>query len=85
MLLNNLFEEAVINSKSLSDKPSNEVLLQLYALYKQSTEGDIHVDEPTNPFDFVAKAKYNAWDELKGKSKEIAMQEYVNLVTSLKR
>ena len=85
MLLNNLFEEAVINSKSLSDKPSNEVLLQLYALYKQSTEGDIHVDEPTNSFDFVAKAKYNAWDELKGKSKEIAMQEYVNLVTSLKR
>ena len=85
MSLNNLFEEAVINSKSLAEKPSNDVLLKLYALYKQATEGDLHVDEPTNPFDFVAKAKYNAWDDLKGKTKEIAMQEYVDLVASLKK
>ena len=85
MTLNNLFEEAVINSKSLSEKPSNDGLLQLYALYKQSTEGDLHVDEPSNPFDFVAKAKYNAWDELKGKTKEMAMQEYIDLVTNLKK
>lgn len=84
MELTTLFNEAVINSKALSEKPSNDVLLQLYSLYKQSTEGDVNVDAPNNPFDFVAKAKFNAWEELKDKSKETAMQEYVNLVTGLK-
>lgn len=84
MELTTLFNEAVINSKALPEKPSNDVLLQLYSLYKQSTEGDVHVDAPNNPFDFVAKAKFNAWEELKGKPKDIAMQEYINLVTMLK-
>ncbi len=78
------FEKAVSESKSLSEKPSNEVLLQLYSLYKQGTEGDVNTEPPSNPFDFVNKAKYNAWSELKGKSKEDAMQEYVNLVEKLK-
>jgi acyl-CoA-binding protein len=54
------FEQAVANSKGLSEKPSNETLLQLYSLYKQSTEGDAGEDAPANPFDFVAKAKYDA-------------------------
>jgi diazepam-binding inhibitor (GABA receptor modulating acyl-CoA-binding protein) len=84
MELTTLFNEAVINSKALPEKPSNDVLLQLYSLYKQSTEGDVNIETPTNPFDFVAKAKFNAWEELKGKPKEIAMQDYVNLVTRLK-
>jgi len=84
MEITTLFEQAVANSKILPEKPGNDVLLQLYALYKQSTEGDVNIDAPTNPFDFVAKAKYNAWEELKGKPKETAMQSYVNLVTRLK-
>lgn len=84
MELTTLFEQAVANSKNLSEKPGNDVLLQLYALFKQSTDGDVNIDAPTNPFDFVAKAKYNAWEELKGKSKETAMQAYVDLVTKLK-
>lgn len=84
MELKEQFEQAVSNSKTLSQKPDNETLLKLYSLYKQSTEGDVSGDAPTNPFDFVAKAKYNAWDEQKGKSKEHAMQEYVDLVTALK-
>jgi diazepam-binding inhibitor (GABA receptor modulator, acyl-CoA-binding protein) len=85
MALQQLFEQAVADSKSLSEKPSNEVLLQLYSLYKQSTEGDVTEDKaPSNPFDFVNKAKYNAWSELKGKSKEEAMQSYVDLVDKLK-
>ncbi len=77
------FEQAVANSKGLSEKPSNETLLQLYSLYKQSTEGDAGEDAPANPFDFVAKAKYDAWAGLKGKSKEDAMKEYVDLVNKL--
>jgi diazepam-binding inhibitor (GABA receptor modulating acyl-CoA-binding protein) len=84
MELKTLFDEAVINSKTLPEKPSNDILLQLYALYKQSTDGDVNVDPPANPFDFVAKAKFTAWESMKGKSKEVAMQEYVDLVTKLK-
>ena len=78
------FENAVAESKNLSEKPSNEILLQLYSLYKQSTEGDVSGEAPTNPFDFVNKAKYDAWSSLKGKSKEEAMQAYVDLVSKLK-
>lgn len=78
------FEQAKTDSKSLSQKPDNETLLQLYSLYKQSTEGDVNSEEPTNPFDFVNKAKYEAWAALKGKTSEEAMQEYVGLVEKLK-
>lgn len=84
MDLQNQFEEAVADSKTLSEKPSNETLLKLYALYKQATTGDVETDPPANPFDFVAKAKYEAWLAQKGKSKEVAMKEYVDLVQYLK-
>jgi acyl-CoA-binding protein len=84
MDLQKQFEDAVVNSKSLGEKPSNEVLLQLYSLYKQATTGDVNTEPPSNPFDFVNKAKYDAWSLLKGKTKETAMQEYVDLVNKLK-
>lgn len=84
MELKEQFEKAVAESKSLSEKPSNETLLQLYSLYKQATEGDNNGEAPTNPFDFIAKAKYEAWAALKGKSTNDAMQEYVALVHKLK-
>ncbi|WP_008584321.1 acyl-CoA-binding protein [Niabella soli] len=80
----NQFEQAVADSKGLSEKPSNETLLQLYSLYKQATEGDINTDPPANPFDFVAKAKYNAWEDQKGKTREAAMAAYIALVSKLK-
>ncbi|HXB45215.1 MAG TPA: acyl-CoA-binding protein [Puia sp.] len=78
------FEQAEEESKNLSERPSNDSLLQLYSLYKQATIGDVNTDPPSNPFDFVAKAKYDAWIGLKGKSKEAASQEYINLVNKLK-
>ena len=84
MELKEQFEAAVSNSKSLSQKPGNDVLLKLYSLYKQATEGDLTTEAPANPFDFVAKAKYTAREELKGITKENAMQQYIDLVTSLK-
>jgi len=84
MDLKQLFQKATEESKELSDRPSNDTLLQLYSLYKQSTEGDVNVDPPSNPFDFVSRAKYDAWANLKGKSKDSAMQEYVDLVNKLK-
>jgi acyl-CoA-binding protein len=78
------FEKAAIDSKSLAEKPDNETLLQLYSFYKQGTEGDISGEAPSNPFDFVNKAKYEAWTALKGKTNEEAMQEYIKLVNKLK-
>lgn len=84
MELKEQFEQAAAESKTLSQKPSNETLLQLYSLYKQGSQGDVNTDPPSNPFDFVAKAKYDAWASLKGKSTEDAMSEYIELVTKLK-
>jgi acyl-CoA-binding protein len=78
------FEQAIAQSKALSEKPGNETLLQLYALYKQANEGDISGEAPTNPFDFVNKAKYDAWTALKGKTAEESMQQYIDLVNKLK-
>jgi diazepam-binding inhibitor (GABA receptor modulating acyl-CoA-binding protein) len=77
-----LFEKAVIASKLLPSQ-SNENLLLLYSLYKQATEGDVNIEKPTNFFDFPGIAKFNAWEGLKGTTKEAAMQKYIDLVASL--
>lgn len=84
MSLQEQFERAVAESKELASRPSNDTLLQLYSLYKQSTEGDNNAEPPSNPFDFVSKAKYEAWLNLKGKSRDEAMQEYIHLIGKLK-
>jgi acyl-CoA-binding protein len=76
------FENAVSRSKELTKRPGNDELLQLYALYKQATEGDVTGDRPGG-FDFKAIAKYDAWAEMKGKSKDQAMNDYVSLVETL--
>ena len=83
MELKEKFEKAAAESKNLASKPSNETLLQLYSLYKQGSVGDIDTEPPSNPFDFVAKAKYDAWAALKGKSNDEAMTAYVELVKKL--
>lgn len=84
MDLKQQFEQAIADSKTLSERPGNDTLLQLYSLYKQATEGDVNTEPPANPFDFVNKAKYEAWLSLKGKPKEEAMQQYTDLVKKLK-
>ena len=84
MDLKEQFEQAAADSKNLPEKPGNEVLLQLYSLYKQASIGDVNTEPPSNPFDFVNKAKHDAWASLKGKAKEAAMQEYVDLVQKLR-
>jgi diazepam-binding inhibitor (GABA receptor modulator, acyl-CoA-binding protein) len=82
MELQHQFEAAVIRSKELTKRPSNEELLTLYALYKQATEGDAGDDRPGG-FDFKAIAKYDAWADIKGKAKTEAMQEYISMVERL--
>ena len=77
------FELAVTDSKSLPDKPDNMTLLKIYALYKQATVGDAKGGRPGFT-DMVGRAKWDAWDALEGKSPAAAMQEYVDLIESLK-
>jgi len=76
------FEAAVANSKNLTERPDNATLLKLYALYKQASVGDNA--EPKPGFsDMVARAKWDAWDKLKGKAADEAMQQYIDLIDSL--
>ncbi|GAB3338320.1 acyl-CoA-binding protein [Marivirga atlantica] len=83
MSLQDDFKAAAERSKTdIKERPSNDELLKLYALYKQGDEGDVTGERPGG-FDFKAIAKYDAWAELKGKSSEEAMQEYVDLVNQL--
>ncbi len=76
------FEQAAKDVKTLDSRPSDEDLLALYALYKQATDGDASGDKP-GFFDFVARAKYEAWEELSGTSAEDAMRRYVEKVRAL--
>lgn len=64
-------------------KPSNELKLEMYALFKQATEGDVSGKKP-GMMDFVGRAKYSAWEELKGLSADEAMQRYIDKIASLK-
>lgn len=77
-----LFEKAASVAKSLPERPDNETLLQLYALYKQGSEGDVHGEKP-GFFDFVGVAKYEAWEKLKGTDQADARGRYVELVREL--
>lgn len=77
------FEQAVKESKALPEKPDNMTLLRIYALYKQGSQGDAEGDRP-GLTDFVGRAKWDAWHALKGRQPELAMQEYIDLVESLK-
>ena len=79
---NTLFEQAAEAAKSLPEKPDNDTLLKLYALYKQGTAGDVAGDKP-GFFDFVGLAKYEAWEKLQGTSTEDAQNQYVALVSEL--
>ena len=76
------FDEAAVAAQSLPQRPSNDEMLQLYALYKQATKGDVQGARPGFT-DFVGRAKYDAWAKLKGHSAERAKAGYVALVKKL--
>ena len=78
-----LFQQAVAQSKNLSERPDNATLLKMYALYKQATEGDVDGQRPGFT-DLVGRAKWDAWNALKGTAMDTAMQRYVDLVEELK-
>jgi diazepam-binding inhibitor (GABA receptor modulator, acyl-CoA-binding protein) len=81
--LKSAFEAAVADSKALAERPDNQTLLRIYALFKQATDGDVSGKRPGFT-DLVGRAKYDAWAVLHGTSAEAAMQAYVDLVAKLK-
>jgi acyl-CoA-binding protein len=83
MSLQQQFEQAQADSKNLSERPDNMTLLKIYALFKQASSGDAEGKRPGFT-DMVGRAKWDAWDAIKGTSQEDAMQQYVDLIEELK-
>ncbi len=81
--LKSQFEAAVAESKNLPERPDNATLLKLYALYKQASSGDADGKRPGFT-DMVGRAKWDAWNELKGTTTDEAMKQYVGLIEDLK-
>ncbi len=79
------FDEAVnyIQTAEGNFQPSNELKLEFYGLYKQATEGDVHGKKP-GMMDLVGRAKYKAWENVKGLSQEEAMERYVERLDRLR-
>jgi diazepam-binding inhibitor (GABA receptor modulator, acyl-CoA-binding protein) len=77
------FEAAMADSKNLSERPDNATLLKIYSLYKQGSTGD-NTEKKPGFSDMVGRAKWDAWNSLKGTSTDDAMQQYVDLIESLK-
>ena len=77
------FEAAAADSKTLSERPDNATLLKLYSLYKQGSEGDVQGKRPGFT-DMVGRAKWDAWNGIKGLSSNDAMKQYVALIDDLK-
>ena len=82
--LEDRFAQAQQDVNSLSERPDNDTMLRLYSLFKQATKGDA-AGEPPGAFDFVARAKFDAWSKMKGTSTQDAMQQYIDLASSLRR
>ena len=82
MNLDDNFKSAADRATKLPKRPPNDILLKLYALYKQGNEGDVTGDRPGFA-DFEGRAKFDAWNKLKSKSNDEAKQEYISLVKKL--
>lgn len=80
--LDSQFASAAEQVKQLPERPDNDALLKLYALFKQGSEGDVSGKRP-GMIDFVGRAKYDAWAELAGTAQDDAKQAYVDLVGDL--
>ena len=76
------FAKAQADSRNLSERPDNATLLKIYALYKQGSIGD-NAEKKPGFGDMVARAKWDAWNGLKGTPADEAMQQYVDLITEL--
>lgn len=81
MALDDDFNNAVERSRKLDRQPNN-VLLDLYSLFKQASAGDVSGKRPGFT-DLRGRAKYDAWAKRKGMGQDAAKQAYIALVDSL--
>ncbi len=81
--LKDRFAAAKGRVEKLSKRPSNEQLLQLYALYKQASEGDVSGDRPGTAR-HQRPRQVRRLDPLQGPVEaDEAMKKYVALVDQL--
>lgn len=83
MNLQEQFEQTAAESKNLAERPDNMTLLKMYSLYKQGSNGDVQGERP-GMTDFVGRAKWDAWNALKGLPQEQAQQQFIDLVAELR-
>ncbi|EGG15723.1 acyl-CoA binding protein [Cavenderia fasciculata] len=83
MSLAEQFATAVTDVKKIKAEPTNDEKLELYGLYKQANEGDNTTAQPW-AVQLEARAKHDAWTNVKGLSKDQAMEKYVQLVQTFK-
>ncbi|KAI8377207.1 acyl-CoA-binding protein [Choanephora cucurbitarum] len=76
------FEQAFTYMSQNAIPLPNDKKLHFYGLFKQATVGDCNIDKP-GLFDFVARAKYDAWQSFKGLSFREARNQYIDSVESL--
>ena len=77
------FDQAFADSQKLTTRPDNATLLKIYALYKQGTQGD-NAEKKPSLTDLVGRAKWDAWNKLKGTAQNAARQQYIDLIASLR-
>ena len=82
MELKDQFRKAAEDIKKLTGRPSNETLLELYALFKQGNEGDVTGSRP-GLLDLKGRAKFDAWSKKRGTPQDLAMKLYIELVEKL--
>lgn len=77
--INDIFNQSANDANKLVGKVDDDILLQVYGLYKQATVGDNNTEKPSF-FNFKASKKWDAWDSLKGMSKLLAQGQYIKLI-----
>ncbi|XP_055846750.1 acyl-CoA-binding protein homolog [Episyrphus balteatus] len=82
MSLDERFNAAAVKVKTFTKRPTDSELLQLYALFKQASIGDNNTSKP-GMLDLKGRAKWESWNDLKGKAQDAAKEEYIALVESL--
>lgn len=68
--------------QALTQRPTDDELLELYGLYKQATTGDNTTTRP-GAFDFKGKYKWDAWKKLEGTSESDAESQYIEMANSM--
>ncbi|KAI9557913.1 hypothetical protein GHT06_014665 [Daphnia sinensis] len=82
MSLDEKFNKAAESIRNMTTSPSDDEMKEIYALYKQSTVGDVNTARP-GMLDLKGKAKWDSWESKKGMSADEAKEAYVTKTEEL--